>query len=83
MTARKYSLQQLQDQVILAKGSERARIVKAQAGAIRNLRVLYAPDCDGAEGYGCTERRHRAECARWDFERQLRWLRDATREPKR
>lgn len=64
---------------------ERARIAKAQAGALRNLRVLFAPECDSEEFIpaGCTGRRHKVECARGDFERQLRWLRDATREPKR
>lgn len=67
--------------VIYSEVRERLRIAKAQAGALRNLRVLYAPECDCDAGLWAG-RRHKAGCERGDFMEQLRWLRAATREPK-
>lgn len=66
--------------------TERERIWKAQAGALRNLRVLLMPECvadDGGPGLRCARGRHSEDCPRGMMLEALRWLRAATREPRR
>jgi hypothetical protein len=82
-----YSLQQLRDQIVLARrrgaDDERARIAKAQAPALRNLRNLLMPECMAEDGLpGCTMRGHFEDCPRGMFLEALRMLRAATRGPR-
>lgn len=70
----------LDDIQLIARLVERARIRKAQAGALRNLRVLFAPECEDDIPFDvCTTRRHARDCPRRAFLAEIRALRAATR----
>lgn len=65
---------------------ERARVRKAQAGALRNLRVLLMPECFdenvNGERMGACAPRHAEDCPKGMMLEALRWLRAATRRPR-
>lgn len=67
-----------------ARAEERERIRKAQAPALRNLRVLLMPECLG-DRWGddhCKHGRHALDCPKGMMLEALRWLRAATRRPR-